>query len=163
MTERNDPLPQINSAASPVEPFDLPEANLIIRSSDLVDFRIHKPVLAMASPFFEDLLSHSDDSEFADGLSVVQLSEDSELLNCLISILYPVGTVIPKSHEKVLYLLATCHAVEIPNYLLLGASSTRGMSEIRYGFGTVVYSCRGQPRSISSAIGNQGLLCIRNC
>ena len=62
----------------------------------------------MASPFFNDLLSHSQpsDSEFVDGLPVVQLPEDSELLNCLISILYPVPTVIPKSYEKVLYLLA---------------------------------------------------------
>lgn len=110
MAERDDPPPETNLTASPVKPFDMPEANLIIRSSDQVDFRVHKPVFAMASPFFKDLLSHSrpSDSEFVDELPVVQLSEDSELLNCLISILYPVRTVIPKSYEKVLYLLATC-------------------------------------------------------
>ena len=64
----------------------------------------------MASPFFKDLVSlpQSSDSEFIDGLPVVQLSEDSELLNCLFSILYPVRTAIPKSYEKVLYLIATC-------------------------------------------------------
>jgi hypothetical protein len=108
MPERDDPLPETNSTVSPVEPLDLPDANLIIRSSDLVDFRVHKPVLAMASPFFKGLLSHPQpsDSEFVDGLPVVQLSEESDLLNCLISILYPVDTVIPKSYEKVLYLLA---------------------------------------------------------
>ena len=109
MEERDDPPPQTNSTVPPVEPFDVPDANLIIRSSDKVDFRVHKPVLAMASPFFEDLLSHScpSDSEFVDGLPVVELLEDSELLNCLISILYPVDPVIPTSYEKVLYLLAT--------------------------------------------------------
>jgi hypothetical protein len=106
----DDPPPQTNSTVSPVEPFDVPDADLIIRSSDLVNFRVHKPVLDMASPFFKDLLSHSrpSDSEFVDGLPVIQLSEDSGLLNCLISTLYPVRTVIPKSYEKVLYLLATC-------------------------------------------------------
>ncbi len=109
MEERDDPPLRTNSTASPVEPFDAPDANLIIRSSDLVNFRVHKPVLAMASPFFKHLLSHPQpsDSEFFDELPVFQLPEDSELLNCLISILYPVRPVIPKSYEKVLYLLET--------------------------------------------------------
>jgi hypothetical protein len=103
VAEPDDPPPQSNPTASPVKPFDIPDANLIIRSSDQVNFRVHKPVLAMASPFFKDLLSHfrPSDSEFADGLPVIQLPEDSELLNCLVSILYPVRTVIPKSYEKV--------------------------------------------------------------
>ena len=118
--ERDDPPPQTDSTVSPVEPLDVPDANLIIRSSDLVDFRVHKPVLAMASPFFNDLLSHPQpsDSEFVDELPVVQLSEDSELLNYLISILYPVHTVIPKSYEKVVYLTTCDVSVVIPNYLL---------------------------------------------
>ena len=98
-----DPQAQINSATSPLEPIDVPDANLIIRSSDLVNFRVHKPVLAMASPFFKDLLSlpQPPDSEVVDGLPVVQLSESSELLNSLISILYPVPTVMPNSYDKV--------------------------------------------------------------
>ena len=81
--------------------------NLIIRSSDLVNFRVHKSVLATASPFFKDLLSlpQPSDSEIVDGLPVVQMSEDSELLNSLVSILYPVHTVLPNSYEKVPSLL----------------------------------------------------------
>ncbi|KAF8472312.1 hypothetical protein DFH94DRAFT_636744 [Russula ochroleuca] len=57
MRELEDPGTQINSATSPLEPFDVPDTNLIIRSSDFVNFWVHKPVLAMASPFFKDLLS----------------------------------------------------------------------------------------------------------
>jgi hypothetical protein len=114
--EREDLRAQINSATSPPEPFDVPDANLIIRSSDLVDFRVHKPVLSMASPFFKDLLSlpQPSDSESVDGIPVVRLPEDSELLNGLISMLYPIRTVIPNSYDKVLYLLATW-ATGIPN------------------------------------------------
>jgi hypothetical protein len=37
---------------------------------------------------------------------VVQLSKDTELLNSLILMLYPVYLVIPSSYDKVLYLLA---------------------------------------------------------
>jgi hypothetical protein len=101
---------QTNPATSPPEPFNIPDANIIIRSSDLVDFRVHKSVLAMVSPFFTDLLSlpQPSDGESVDGVPVVQMSEDSELLNSLVSILYPVRTVIPNSYEKVLCLIATC-------------------------------------------------------
>jgi BTB/POZ domain len=108
--EREDPQAQIYSATSPLEPFEVPDANLIIRSSDNVNFRVHKSLLAMVSPFFKDLLSlpQPSDGEIIDGLPVVQLPECSELLMCLISILYPVRTVMPNSHEKVLYVLATC-------------------------------------------------------
>ena len=108
--EPEDPQAQINSTTSPPETFDVPDANFIIRSSDNVDFRVHKSVLAMASPFFKDLLSlpQPSDGESVDGLPVVQLSENSELLNSLVSMLYPVPTVIPKSYDKVLYLLTTC-------------------------------------------------------
>ena len=66
----------------------------------------------MVSPFFKDLLSlpQPSDSESVGSLPVVELSENSELLNSLVSILYPGRTVIPNSYEKVLYLylLAIC-------------------------------------------------------
>jgi hypothetical protein len=114
--EREDPLVRINSNTSLPDSFDVPDANLIIRSSDLVNFRVHKPVLAMASQVFKDLLSlpQPSDDESVDGLPVVQLSEDSDLLSSLVSILYPVHPVIPRSYEKVLYFFATCSAV-VPN------------------------------------------------
>jgi hypothetical protein len=108
--DQEDHQAQINTTTSPSEAFDVSDTNLIIRSSDLVDFRVHKPVLAMASPFFKDLLSlpQPSDSETVDGLPVVQLPEGSELLNSLVSILYPVPTVMPNTYEKVTYLLASC-------------------------------------------------------
>jgi hypothetical protein len=108
--EQEEPQAQNHSTTSPPETFDVPDANFIIRSSDNVDFRVHKSVLAMASPFFRDLLSlpQPSDSEAVDGLPVVQLSEDSELLNSLVPILYPVRMVMPNSYEKVLYSLASC-------------------------------------------------------
>jgi len=83
--DREDSETHIHSPSSPVEPLDVPDANLIIRSSDLVNFRIHKSVLAIASPFFKALFSlpQPPDDESVDGLPVVQLSEDAELLNKL--------------------------------------------------------------------------------
>ena len=107
--EREDLESQINSASPPLEPIELPDANFIIQSSDNVNFRVHKSVLALASPFFKDLLSlpQPSDSETIDELPVVQLSENSELLNSLVTMLYPVPMAIPNSYEKVLYFLVT--------------------------------------------------------
>jgi hypothetical protein len=70
----------------------------------------------MASPVFKDLFSlpQPSDGESVDGLPMVQLPEDSDLLNTLVSMLYPLRPVIPKSYEKVLYSLAT-FSVAVPN------------------------------------------------
>ncbi|KAF8472365.1 hypothetical protein DFH94DRAFT_673982, partial [Russula ochroleuca] len=113
--DQEDPQARINWTPSPPETFDVSDTNLIIRSSDLIDFRVHKSILATTSSFFEDLLSlpQPSDSEIVDGLPVVQLPESSELLNSLISILYPVRTVLPNSYEKVLHLLAACQKYEM--------------------------------------------------
>jgi hypothetical protein len=62
----------------------------------------------MSSPFFKDLLSLPQPplGELVDGLPVVQVPENAELLNSLISLLYPVPTIIPRSYRKVFALLA---------------------------------------------------------
>ena len=94
---------------------DVPDADIIVRSSDQANFRIHKSVLALSSPFFKDLLSlpQPPDGEIVDGLPVVALPEDTGLLNSLMSLLYPVTTVIPDSYQKVLALLAVCQKYEM--------------------------------------------------
>ncbi|KAI6001109.1 hypothetical protein F5J12DRAFT_251464 [Pisolithus orientalis] len=77
-------------------PFDHVKADVILRSSDDVDFRVFKLFLSLASPFFEtlfDLPQPSDemstDVEFKDGLPVVPVSEDSKTLDPLLRFCYP--------------------------------------------------------------------------
>ena len=93
----------------------MPDANIMIRSSDQAKFRVHKSVLALSSPFFKDLLSlpQPPDAEIVDGLPVVPLPEDADLLNSLISLLYPVTPIIPDSYQKVFALLAVCQKYEM--------------------------------------------------
>ena len=93
----------------------MPEASIIVRSSDQANFRVHKSVLAMSSPFFKDLLSlpQPPDGEIVDGLPVVELPEDADLLNSLISLFYPITPVIPNSYQKVFALLAVCQKYEM--------------------------------------------------
>jgi BTB/POZ domain len=94
-------------------PLQIPDANLVLRSADLVDFPVHKSVLAMASPLFRELVSLLPDGGVVDGLPVVKLSEDAELLMSLISMLYPVLPVVPSSNDKGFSLLAACQKYEM--------------------------------------------------
>ena len=88
----------------------MPDADVIIQSSDLVLFRVHKSVLVTSSPFFSDMFSlpqtPSDALAAPDEPPVIHLSENAEVLNSLISVLYPVTPKMPRSVDNILALLA---------------------------------------------------------
>ena len=86
-------------------PFNKATADVILRSSDLCDFRVRKAILAEASSVFEDMFdlprpphtfnpgeheSSADIDEHRDGLPVVAVQEDSSTLDLLLRICYPV-------------------------------------------------------------------------
>lgn len=80
-------------------PFDTANADIIIRSSDNCDFRVHRVILGLASVVFQDMFTvqpqpvssndaeHSDD--FKDGLPIVCLTESSSTLHTLFKLIYP--------------------------------------------------------------------------
>jgi hypothetical protein len=74
-------------------------------------------MLAMSSPFFEDMFSlpqpQSSDKEIVDGLPVVQLPEDAEVLSGLIAMLYPLPSKLPYAYDKALMLLAATQKYEM--------------------------------------------------
>ena len=86
----------------------MPSADVILQSSDLVDFYVHSSVLIVSSPFFRDLFSLPQPSNDAapNALPVLRLSEDAETLDSLISMLYPVPPEWPASSDNFLALLA---------------------------------------------------------
>ncbi|KAH9174315.1 hypothetical protein EDB89DRAFT_564858 [Lactarius sanguifluus] len=90
------------------EGLNMQGADVVLQSPDLVSFRVHKSILAISSPFFADLFSlpQPPDDTVVDGLPIVQVSEDAELLHSLLTVLYPIPSVIPDSYEKTLALLA---------------------------------------------------------
>lgn len=73
-------------------PFDDPRADIILRSSDNVDFRVHILILSMASDFFKVILhasSLSQQTTGADGLPLVPVPEPSHILDILLRSCYP--------------------------------------------------------------------------
>ncbi|KAH9931598.1 uncharacterized protein B0H18DRAFT_990184 [Fomitopsis serialis] len=73
-------------------PFNKPTADLILRSSDGMNFRVRKAILAEASPVFEDMFmlpTPQDPAESPNNLPVVPMTEDSRTLEGLLRLCYP--------------------------------------------------------------------------
>jgi len=85
----------------------MPDADIVIQSCDLVNFRVHESALSLSSSFFGDMLSlpQPSDNDAVDELPIVRLSEDAEVLNSLLTMLYPIPSVVPISYDKSLMLL----------------------------------------------------------
>ncbi|KAH9955507.1 hypothetical protein BGW80DRAFT_354655 [Lactifluus volemus] len=94
---------------------NMSNADVILQSADHVNFRVHKSVLVASSPFFADMFSlpQPQNDEAIDGLPVVHLSEDAEVLNCLISMLYPVSPEIPDTNDNILALISACQKYDM--------------------------------------------------
>jgi hypothetical protein len=109
-TRSEDQVEPTHEATSPPKypDMDMPNADVILQSSDLANFRVNKSVLISSSPFFGDMFSLPQplNDTAPDELPVVQLSEDSEVLNSLISMLYPVPPKFPQTSDHILALLA---------------------------------------------------------
>ncbi|KAF9653778.1 hypothetical protein BDM02DRAFT_3107773 [Thelephora ganbajun] len=72
-------------------PFDREDADLIIRTSDGIDFCVHTPVISVASPVLNEILNTrmgiiSD----PDGRQVLRLPEKSDTIEPLLRLCYPV-------------------------------------------------------------------------
>ena len=97
------------------ECLDMSEADVIVRASDLTTFPVHKLVLASSSPIFRDMftLPWPQNNEMVNGLPVVDVSEDAELVRCLITILYPIPSEMPGSYDRALDLLAAAQKYDM--------------------------------------------------
>ncbi|KAF8545682.1 hypothetical protein OG21DRAFT_1428849 [Imleria badia] len=76
-------------------PFDHAQADIILHSSDNIDFRVFKLFLSLASPFFETLFNipqsadETVEQEVKDGLAVISVTEDNKTLDALLCFCYP--------------------------------------------------------------------------
>jgi hypothetical protein len=97
------------------EALDISGADLVIRSSDFVQFRVHKSILVSASQFFKDMFSLPQPSdETVNGLPILHMSEDAELVRALITMLYPIPSEIPVAYDKAISLLAASQKYDMP-------------------------------------------------
>ncbi|KAK2462731.1 hypothetical protein APHAL10511_005249 [Amanita phalloides] len=76
-------------------PFDDSDGDLILRTSDKVDFHVHRAILRLSSSVFASMLSFPQPPSQADGLSnnVIDVSDDSKVLYQVLSWIDPRGTL----------------------------------------------------------------------
>ena len=107
-------------------------ADIIIQSCDSINFRVHKLVLSMSSAFFHDMFSlpqpSESDQEVVDGLPVLRLSEDAEVLKCLLTMLYPIPSMMPDSYNKALMVLAASQKYDMDGIQSRIRDSIRGQN-----------------------------------
>ncbi|TFK71446.1 hypothetical protein BDN72DRAFT_837686 [Pluteus cervinus] len=101
--------------------FNDSKADVILRSSDGIDFRMHKSLLSFASTFFEGMFdlpqpASGSGDEVVDGLPVVRLPENSQTLKQLLLFCHP-------AHAPQLQNLEEVHDVLGPaiKYDMMGA------------------------------------------
>lgn len=83
-----------NAATGPTEiaprPFDRADADVILRSSDHIDFHVHRAKLSIASSFFNAMFSLPQTSDTHLDVQVVDVTEDSSTMNAILRMCYPV-------------------------------------------------------------------------
>ncbi|TFY63455.1 hypothetical protein EVG20_g6306 [Dentipellis fragilis] len=112
-------------------PLDGLEADIILRSSDSVDFRTHKCILVIVSPVFRTFFqatqmqdrsitgsAQSGNSNWEGGLPVLRLPGDGQTLQFLLSTILPIPIVYPTSFRNA---LSAIDAAE--DYKIAGASN----------------------------------------
>ncbi|KAI0730799.1 hypothetical protein C8Q76DRAFT_716259 [Earliella scabrosa] len=71
-------------------PFDQDTADVILRSSDAVDYYVHSVILAQASPFFRAMFTLPQPEGSDNTLPIVDCEETSNVLQSLLTICYPI-------------------------------------------------------------------------
>ncbi|KZT07306.1 uncharacterized protein LAESUDRAFT_758713 [Laetiporus sulphureus 93-53] len=92
-----------------LHPFTRPDADVVLRSSDGVDFRVHKMILSVASPVFDSMFSlpQPPASGGDHDLPIVPVSEENIVLDFLLRICYPMPNI---SFEDVKHAIAVLEA-----------------------------------------------------
>jgi hypothetical protein len=77
-----------------ITPFNDRRVDAVLRTSDLIDFRVHTLVLSLASPVFDSMFNlpqPPDAEKKEDALPVISVSESSRTLENFLSFCYPAG------------------------------------------------------------------------
>ncbi|KAF7794158.1 hypothetical protein EIP86_005289 [Pleurotus ostreatoroseus] len=88
-----------NTSRKAKPPFDHDTtADLIIRTADNVDFRVHKVILAKASPIFDSILSlpnpppeYAAAEDYVDEIPVLQLTESNRIVDIVLRCCYSIS------------------------------------------------------------------------
>ncbi len=102
--------------------FDYPDADLVLRSSDSQEFRVLKVYIIGCSTVLGKLIRTAPDTVASGAaysasaetrLPEVQLPNNSAILSCLLTFIFPVPSVLPSSFEEKMELLSVAQKYEM--------------------------------------------------
>ncbi|KAH8118807.1 hypothetical protein DFH11DRAFT_1502705 [Phellopilus nigrolimitatus] len=90
-----------------LSPFTTPDADVVLRTSDNVELRVHRHILSEASPFFRDLftLPQGDSTDSATA-PTVDIPENTEVMETLLKLIYPGMEPVISTLDELSVLLA---------------------------------------------------------
>ena len=137
---QQDVSPQPASPRPSPPPFDDPDADLILCSSDGVEFGVMKAILKVASPIFRDMFTIGSSTESSE-IPVIHLAEDSRTLEDLLRFCYPIYTPIMFIPEDVGNLYQAADKYNIQGALEFSADTLRRLSAA-YPMAVYAVACR---------------------
>jgi len=107
--------------------FDAPDADVILRSSDGKDFRVHKVILNLASPVFQGMFDLPQPTNPSPQIPTIDIPEPSDILQPFVQYLYPRSPpeIVDLSVWAALYAIADKYNVEVVMGLLRGMLISR--------------------------------------
>ena len=97
--------------------FDYPGADIILRSQDYYHFQVPKIYIANSSPVLGELIQSALDSPGAAdveaSLPVVQVPKRGKILHFLLTIIFPINSLVPSSPEEILELLSDAQTYQM--------------------------------------------------
>jgi hypothetical protein len=106
----------------PTQLFEHPGADLILRSLDFHDFRVPKIYIVGSSVVLDGLIQKYSDfpgASYTEGsLPVVQLAENGEILDKLLTFIFPVTPLVPSTPEEILELLSVAQKYQMSSVLV---------------------------------------------
>ncbi|KAJ7772272.1 hypothetical protein B0H16DRAFT_1512929 [Mycena metata] len=108
----------------PRAPFQGPAGDVILRSSDGIDFYVYRIVLSLASPIFEHMFSSSQPHSESDTLPVVSMAESAIILDRSLRFFYPGAEPVIASVDQL------CDILE----LLVGKYDMQFLAPLGKGF-----------------------------
>ncbi|KAL6302620.1 hypothetical protein BKA93DRAFT_736544 [Sparassis latifolia] len=109
--------PQLLTASAP---FDRTNVDVVLRTSDSVDFNVYKNILALASPVFADIfdvpqpaIGAQQDMHPVLNVPLVHITENSQTLDNLLRLIYPVADPVLKDAAGIAAVLSAAMKYEM--------------------------------------------------
>jgi len=120
---RGAPFPPLPEPLAPTpDPIQFADGDVVLRSSDGQDFKVHSIVLREASPFFRDMFRLPKASGASAAYAPILMTETTNVLNDLLRWIYPTNTA--PTVDKISHALDLLRAVEklqIESHVVKGA------------------------------------------